>query len=464
MLRDHSRELDLLLQGMDLLIAAVVFVGVVSSIGPGPEARHTTLLPLGLAASLVWPVTLRALDLYASQRRERLVGLLRGLVVAGAVAILVESAAAFLTRAPVPRWFPLACVPLQLAGIAILRAGVYAALRSLRRTGRNSRNVLIAGSGPRAAYVEEVIGRHPEWGLEVIGFIDRPEADHQAAVPDERIFELERMAELLRDQVIDEVVVACPRSKLDQFLPVVDRATAAGVPITLLSDIFGDLLPAPRVKRFGVLPALSFAPVHHNVMALAMKRGLDVAGAAIGLVLAAPILVAAAIGIKLTSPGPILFRQERCSLNGRPFVMPKLRTMGVGSDLRKGDLGELNEMDGPVFKIRDDPRVTRVGRLLRRYSLDELPQLWSVLRGEMSLVGPRPPVPTEVAAYKTFERRRLSMRPGLTCLWQVNGRNEIGFEDWVRLDLEYIDTWSLIGDLRILARTLPAVLSGHGAS
>ncbi len=136
----------------------------------------------------------------------------------------------------------------------------------------------------------------------------------------------------------------------------------------------------------------------------------------------------------------------------------------MGSDLRKGALGELNEMDGPVFKIRDDPRVTRVGRLLRRYSLDELPQLWSVLRGDMSLVGPRPPVPTEVVAYKTFERRRLSMRPGLTCLWQVNGRNEIGFEDWVRLDLEYIDTWSLIGDFRILARTLPAVLSGHGAS
>ncbi|MBW2241758.1 MAG: sugar transferase, partial [Deltaproteobacteria bacterium] len=126
--------------------------------------------------------------------------------------------------------------------------------------------------------------------------------------------------------------------------------------------------------------------------------------------------------------------------------------------------GSLNEMDGPVFKIRDDPRVTPVGRLLRRYSLDELPQLWSVLKGDMSLVGPRPPVPKEVAAYKTFERRRLSMRPGLTCLWQVNGRNEIGFEDWVRLDLEYIDTWSLVGDLRILARTLPAVLSGYGAS
>lgn len=464
MLREHSRELDLLLQGMDLLIAALVFVAMVSLTGPGSEGGPTTLLLLGLVASLVWPVTLRTLDLYDSQRRESLAELLRGLAVAGAIAILVESAAAFLTRAPVPRWFPLACASLQLVSIAVLRAFVFAALRSLRSTGRNSRNVLIAGSGPRAAYVEEVIRRNPTWGLEVIGFIDGPGGDHQLAVPEERIFELERMAELLRDEVIDEVIVACPRSKLDQFLPVVDRATAAGVPITLLSDIFGDHLPAPRIKRFGALPALTFAPVHHNLVALALKRGLDVAGAAICLVLAAPILAAAAIGIKLTSPGPILFRQVRCSLNGRQFVMPKLRTMGVGSDLRKGALGELNEMDGPVFKIRDDPRVTRVGRLLRRYSLDELPQLWSVLKGDMSLVGPRPPVPAEVVTYKTFERRRLSMRPGLTCLWQVNGRNEIGFEDWVRLDLEYIDTWSLFGDFRILARTLPAVLSGHGAS
>ncbi|MBW2395305.1 MAG: sugar transferase [Deltaproteobacteria bacterium] len=464
MLRDNSRELDLLLQGMDLLIASVVFVVLLAPFGPGAEVGLRNLLPFGLVASLVWPVTLRALDLYASQRRESLVALLRGLAVAGAIAVLVESAAAFLTRAPVPRWFPLACAILQLVGITCLRVGVYAALRSLRRSGRNSRNVLIAGSGPRAAYVAEVIGRHPAWGLEVIGFVDQPEPGHTASVPVEIIFPLARMAELLRDEVIDEIVVACPRSKLDQFLPVVDRATAAGVPITLLSDIFGDLLPAPRVKRFGALPALSFAPVHHNVTALALKRALDVAGAVVGLTLTAPILAAAAIAIKLSSPGPILFRQERCSLNGRRFVMPKLRTMGVGSDLRKEDLGSLNEMDGPVFKIRDDPRVTPVGRLLRRYSLDELPQLWSVLKGDMSLVGPRPPVPKEVAAYKTFERRRLSMRPGLTCLWQVNGRNEIGFEDWVRLDLEYIDTWSLVGDLRILARTLPAVLSGYGAS
>ncbi|MAE97216.1 MAG: hypothetical protein CL910_21405 [Deltaproteobacteria bacterium] len=464
MLRDHSRELDLSLQAVDLLLGAGVFLGVLSLTGSPVHGGERSLLPLGLASSLAWPVLLRSFDLYRSQRRQSLGSLLRQLVFVAIFAVLVESTAAFLTRAPVPRWFPLLCALVQLVGIASLRVLVHGVLRSLRRTGHNVRNVLIAGSGPRAAYVNEVIERNAAWGLHVVGFVDSRDGAPRLEVPRERLFALESMAELLRDQVVDEVIVACPRSKLDDFLPVVDQATAAGVPITLLSDIFGDLLPAPRVKRFGALPALSFAPVHHEPAGLAVKRLVDVAGAALLLILAAPILIVASLAIKLTSPGPVLFRQVRCSLNGRHFVMPKLRTMAVDSDARKGDLDGLNEMDGPVFKIRNDPRVTPVGRFLRRYSLDELPQLWSVLRGHMSLVGPRPPVPTEVASYQTFERRRLSMRPGLTCLWQVSGRNEIGFEDWVRLDLEYIDTWSLIGDLRILARTIPAVFWGHGAS
>jgi lipopolysaccharide/colanic/teichoic acid biosynthesis glycosyltransferase len=159
----------------------------------------------------------------------------------------------------------------------------------------------------------------------------------------------------------------------------------------------------------------------------------------------------------------VLFRQTRCGLNGRRFEIVKLRTMCANAEQRLDEILHLNEMDGPVFKVKDDPRVTRVGRLLRRYSLDEIPQLWNVLRGDMSLVGPRPPLPHEVSQYESAERRRLSMRPGLTCLWQVSGRNDIGFEEWVRLDLEYIDGWSLYQDFKILVRTVPAVLFGTGA-
>ncbi len=465
MLRDHSRELDALLQLADLVLAAAVFVLVVSRLPGGVTATDLSgLLPLGLVSTAVWPLALRSLGLYDSQRRQGLLDLLRRLAGVALLAILVESATAFLTAAPVPRRLPLVVGLLQFASIAAMRLVAHGLLRSLRATGHNVRNVLIAGSGARAAYVKEVIDRHPGWGLEVVGFVDDLSDDHRVEVPVEAIRDLQSMNELLREQVIDEIIVACPRRMLDVFLPVVDRATAAGVPITLLSDIFGDLLPAPRIKRFGTLPALAFAPVHHEPLGLAVKRAVDIVGSGIGLLVASPVLAVAALAIKLTSPGPVLFRQNRCTLNGRQFVMPKLRTMFVDSEARRAELAQLNEMDGPVFKIANDPRITPVGRFLRRYSLDELPQLWSVFKGDMSLVGPRPPIPGEVAEYRTFERRRLSMRPGLTCLWQVSGRNEIGFEDWVRMDLEYIDTWSLRSDIQILARTVPAVLTGHGAS
>ena len=209
---------------------------------------------------------------------------------------------------------------------------------------------------------------------------------------------------------------------------------------------------------------MSFAPVYHSRSKLMVKRLMDVVGATFFLALFAPVIGVAALMIRRNSPGGAIYRQTRCGRNGRPFEMLKLRTMIKDADKHREELEEWNEMDGPVFKIHDDPRITRVGRRLRRWSVDELPQLWNVLKGDMSLVGPRPPVPEEVDQYATAQRRRLSMRPGITCLWQVNWRNAIGFADWVKLDLEYIDNWSLVLDLKILAKTLPAVLKRTGAS
>jgi lipopolysaccharide/colanic/teichoic acid biosynthesis glycosyltransferase len=184
----------------------------------------------------------------------------------------------------------------------------------------------------------------------------------------------------------------------------------------MLSDVFGDLMPRPRAAEFGAHPALTFGVVHHSRSALWFKRVIDVLFASTLLVITAPVLALAALAIKLDSPGPVLFRQKRCGLNGRVFDVLKLRSMSADAEKRRGELIELNEMDGPVFKIRNDPRVTRVGRWLRRLSIDEVPQLWNVLRGEMSVVGPRPPVPSEVAKYEAWQRRRLSVRPGLTCI------------------------------------------------
>lgn len=192
------------------------------------------------------------------------------------------------------------------------------------------------------------------------------------------------------------------------------------------------------------------------------KRAIDLVGSVLGIVVTSPVWILAAIAVRCEGQGSMLFRQVRVGRNGRQFVMLKFRTMCMDAETRKADLAPHNEMTGPVFKMQNDPRVTRLGRLLRKYSVDELPQLLNVLRGEMSLVGPRPALPAEVSQYEPWQRQRLCVRPGLTCLWQVNGRNEVDFEEWMRLDLEYIHRCSLALDVAILAKTVPAVLKGTG--
>jgi exopolysaccharide biosynthesis polyprenyl glycosylphosphotransferase len=199
-------------------------------------------------------------------------------------------------------------------------------------------------------------------------------------------------------------------------------------------------------------------------MQSAFKRLFDIAASSLALFLLSPLLLAVAAIIRFTSRGPVLFRQMRVGRHGKPFHMLKFRSMVVNAEELKAKLMAQNEQDGPVFKMRRDPRITRVGRFIRKFSIDELPQLLNVLRGEMSIVGPRPPVPSEVARYEAWQRRRLSVRPGLTCVWQVSGRNEISFEEWMYLDMQYIDHWSLAQDFQLILKTVPIVLSGRGAS
>ncbi|MBW2727009.1 MAG: sugar transferase [Deltaproteobacteria bacterium] len=465
----RTSHFDPLYQFVDLLVCAGVLLATLSI--PGmletdlmSGSASFRLFAFGLGATVIWPVSFQLLDLYASQRRIQLKDLQRRMLNLGASIAVAQCAMAFVFAPPVNIVLPILCTALQLGALCGLRAIVFRASRWIRTSDRYDRNVIIVGSGPRAAYVQNVIEQNPSWNIHIIGFMDNDTPPDGACVPQQQIFKIADMGDLMSDQVIDEVIVACPRSMLASIIEAVDSCSAAGVPITLLSDLFGDYLPAPQTTRFGSLPALSFAPVHHNGFKLAIKRGIDIIGASAGLLAGGPVLAAAALLVKLTSRGPVFFRQVRCGLNGRHFVMYKLRTMESDAESRRFELNEFNEMQGPVFKMTRDPRITRVGRILRRYSIDELPQFWNVLIGDMSLVGPRPPMPVEVAEYQTFERRRLSMRPGITCLWQVSGRNAIGFDGWVRLDLEYIDTWSLASDFSILLRTLPAVASGDGAS
>jgi exopolysaccharide biosynthesis polyprenyl glycosylphosphotransferase len=470
-LRHQSHRLHTLLVTLDVALSGVLFLLLVSSheLSGIPTGTHWAaspgLLATALMACLAWPLSLQQLGLYDSQRTVGLDETFSRLLGAALISALLVTATAFGFHAPIRARFPLELGAAQFALFAGERFVIFGTLRMARRLGRNTRNVLIVGSGPRAAGVQRLIHRRPEWGLRIVGFVDEGRAPIDHEIPAESVHKLVEMPELLRREVIDEVIIAMPRSMLGSILPVVAACGSAGVPFTLLADIFGDYLPPPVVTRFDTLAALRFAPVHHSPARLLVKRAIDITGSTLGLLVAAPVIGAAGLMVRLTSPGPVFFRQVRCGLYGRQFSMLKLRTMCVDAEEKREALLHLNEMTGPVFKLHDDPRVTPVGRFLRRYSLDELPQLWNVLKGDMSLVGPRPPVPHEVVQYETFERRRLSMRPGITCLWQVSGRNQVcSFDEWVRLDLEYIDTWSLANDLKILLKTFPAVLRGTGAS
>jgi exopolysaccharide biosynthesis polyprenyl glycosylphosphotransferase len=211
----------------------------------------------------------------------------------------------------------------------------------------------------------------------------------------------------------------------------------------------------------GYLHFVTHAPAPHQ---MAIKRLFDIIASTGALLLLSPLLLGVALAIKLTSRGPIFFKQQRVGLHGKTFDMLKFRSMVVNAEELRAKLEALNEQTGPVFKIKNDPRITRIGRFIRKYSIDELPQLLNVLRGEMSVVGPRPPLPKEVEKYAAWQRRRLSVRPGLTCIWQVSGRNQISFEEWMYLDMQYIDNWTLLTDLRLLLKTVPVVLTGNGAS
>jgi exopolysaccharide biosynthesis polyprenyl glycosylphosphotransferase len=468
MLRSNAERFHSLILVADVALSAATFVGVLMIPGmlePGGSLDSALrLLIVALVASLGLPGVFQSLGLYVSQRRTALSRIVARLFAASALSTALVAFTALIVRAPVDPTFVVACGAAQLVVFGAYRVALFSALRLVRRTGRNYRSVLVVGTGPRARQARRVIETHPEWGLRLLGFVDDCDSPVDGGLADQPVYKFSDVPELFRREVIDEVVVACPRSLLHQIGPVIGMCAAVGVPVTIFSDLFGDYLPLPRATQFGTMPALSFAVVHHSQVKLWVKRGLDLVAASALLALTAPILGLAAALIKLTSSGPVFFRQMRCGLNGRRFAMLKLRTMYADAEHRRREVEHLNELSGPVFKIRNDPRITPVGRVLRRWSLDELPQLWNVVRGDMSLVGPRPPIPGEVDQYLSFQRRRLSMRPGLTCLWQVCGRNEIGFEEWVRLDLEYIDSWSLGQDLKILARTLPAVLRGTGAS
>jgi len=318
----------------------------------------------------------------------------------------------------------------------------------------------VLGAGPRAHAFATKLESHRELGLRVVGFLD---SEPEQAVAEARpmLGGLEDLEAVLHSQIVDEVAICLPFSQWNRIDAIAGLCQEEGKIVRIPMDVMDRAISSGRVEDLGGTPVFSLVSGPDRTLALAAKRALDLGGALIGLVVLSPVLAAIAIAIKAGDGGPVLFRQERVGLHGRPFSLVKFRSMVVDAEARRAGLEGRNALNGPVFKVDDDPRITRAGRFLRRLSLDELPQLWNVLLGQMSLVGPRPPLPEEVADYDLWHRRRLSMKPGITGLWQVRGRRDPEFDRWVEADLEYIDRWSLWLDVQILFRTIPAAVQGR---
>jgi exopolysaccharide biosynthesis polyprenyl glycosylphosphotransferase len=346
-----------------------------------------------------------------------------------------------------------------------VRLGAAYAWRMVPRDHADPRTVLIVGSGNRARRLVQVLEGRTTPPVRILGAID-PDPQRvgctQAGVT--VLGTTDAITAILKDHVIDEVIVAVPRGLLVAVEKVIRACEEEAIKVSLMADVFDVNAARVTLRGFTRLPLLSFEAIAQAEWKLAVKRGLDLVLTLLAMPLVLPLMGIIAAAVKLDSPGPVFFSQERVGLGKRRFRMLKFRTMVDGSDRLQAQLEHLNEAQGPVFKIANDPRITRVGRILRRTSLDEIPQLLQVIRGDMSLVGPRPLPLRDVNLFdQAIQRRRFSVRPGLTCLWQISGRSNLEFSKWLELDLLYIENWSLSLDMKILLRTIPAVFRGSGA-
>lgn len=334
---------------------------------------------------------------------------------------------------------------------------------SVSKPSLRKQEIVILGTGDHAKQLTDAILNSPELDVSIKGFLDYRKTGFWRYRDIPLLGSPDILEKLIAAEQVDALVIAVEAEDFPHLHGVVETAEAMGVPLCFSPLLYTNTLSSVRLGEIGNLPLLRHQGVSDNKLAWLIKNTMDKIGALVGIVLTAPLMLAAAVAIKLDSPGPILFKQRRSGLHGRTFLLYKFRTMHSDAEKQQELLKELNVMSGPVFKAKNDPRITRVGRILRKYSIDEVPQFFNVLKGDMSLVGPRPPLPKEVVQYEPWQHRRLSIKPGITCLWQINGRNHIDFDQWMRLDLQYIENWSLWEDAKILVRTIPAVIKATGA-
>jgi exopolysaccharide biosynthesis polyprenyl glycosylphosphotransferase len=422
---------------------------------------------------IAWYISFRWMGMYMSYRQvpfwQFFVVILKSCFMG---LIMVSIAMYFMHIQGVSRLLMGVFLVLDISLLTLSKFIVFKTLEKIRTDGFNTRNILIVGSEDRACQIIEAVEKYKATGYRVLGCFELEEESLGKTVcADYKVIGLVRDLEaFLRNNIVDELIFAMPLKKIKNGDRYMALAESMGIKVRIIPDwelhylMYRPDIATIRFEEFLGVYNMALQSTPQNEGKLLIKNAFDVISAAFLTLLFSPLFIAIGLAIKLFSKGPVLYKQERLGMNGRRFQVYKFRTMVKNADELLKELAEMNEADGPAFKIKNDPRIIPyVGSFLRKTSLDELPQLLNVIKGEMSLVGPRPPIPKEVDEYSVWHRRRLSMKPGMTCLWQITPRrNDLSFEDWMKLDLKYIDTWSLFNDFKILVLTARAVLTGAG--
>lgn len=414
---------------------------------------------------IVWHLLFRLHRLYQSRRLDKDSEKLKDILKATTWGTIVSILLGFVFK--VHFFTPVYILVFWLSSTILtflFRILLKATLEKIRQHGRNLRFILIVGTNQRAYNLVRTIEDKKELGYRIIGYVD-----NKIHLENEKINLLGTLKDfhsIIKTYIIDEIIITLPvRSHYEEIQKIVRLSEEQGIKTRYLADIFETekaQFRGEEVEHFSVMTAISGRQKDWYFL---VKRITDVILASFMIVIASPIMLLTAVAIKCTSPGPVFFIQTRVGLSKRLFRLCKFRTMVADAEKQQPEVERLNEMDGPVFKIGNDPRVTKIGRWLRKTSIDELPQLFNVLKGDMSLVGPRPlPIRDYNGFNKDWQRKRFSVLPGITCIWQISGRNEISFEEWMKMDMEYIEKWTPLYDFKILLKTIPAVIGKNGAA
>jgi exopolysaccharide biosynthesis polyprenyl glycosylphosphotransferase len=466
----HYKKARLLFGLTDIVLIALAFEAAYQTRVFLPVERNffltvqTKALLLG-AAVVAWLMIGDWLEVYerldAAHPRVILRDTFRQVVLGTITLVLLE----YLLKLDLSRAFMLLFTSYNFVLLCLFRWKAGSLVGLIRREFAAPHYVMIVGTGEHARGMAHVLEQSATYGIRLMGFFqvetdrDTPPLELTHTYP---VHPIASLPDILRRHVVDEIIFAVDARHLSELEEMFFLCDEEGVRTHVAVAFFPHVNSTVYLDHMGPAPLLTFSPAPHDEILLMIKRSTDALVAGTALLILSPAMLLIALAVRMTSPGPAIFRQVRCGLNGRRFICYKFRSMVDNAEAMRASIEHLSAR-AVAFKVKNDPRLTPLGRFLRKFSIDEWPQLWNVLKGEMSLVGPRPAVPEEVEKYKRWQRRRLRMRPGLTCLWAINGRDNLDFETWMKLDMQYIDAWSLALDWKIILRTIPHVLLGKGA-